>query len=964
MTSDEVVYTSPFTANYSVISIDYTTSTPLFAFSKENRTIYVNDSIDAEKSPPDQKVEILCTDLSTGRKRSITVNIRIGDVNDNAPVFTKPVYSITVSELTDLSSTISTSVRAVDADLTPDNNIVYYSLLDGPFNEYFSLVQTISTDLLLVKKLDYKTVSQMNLTIMAKDNPRTGVQFNSTCLLIINIKDEDDQNPVFNASIYRGIVSSNATSGSVIPITPTIYAYDPDIGIHANVTYSFHDSTGQSNSILDIDPLTAVVRLKFKPVKAEVYLLIQATQVDNPSRYGVALLTIQVQGSNVNAPVFTRSSYNVVITESFPKGEVVTTVVASDADIGSIIIYRLDDPTSHFSINNKTGDIILIKDLGYANKSKYTLQVTASDGIWQTNATLIINIWPSNRNPPQILTSVNSVDAQRIKGYFIIKIEANYTDIGTKLSFKLMTFTDLFSIDQTGQIMITAEPLMLIYNTYPLTVVVSDNGQPNYESSVVITVNFPAISNALMFSKTYYNVVITETFPKGQIVTTVIAISSNPSTSIVYSLDDPSGHFSINAKTGDIILSQELSYKNKSLYEMNVTAIDGKIETSALLVISIWAVNRYPPQILTTTHQVNAQRNKGDIIIRIEANDSDAGNSLSYKLLTFNDLFSISQQGDIMITADADKYINDSYALTVVVSDGGVLESVAVITVQFPARTAALVARAEIDNTAAIVLGVLAGVFLIIIIALVVFICRRRLMDKEHLDRAKKPVTTNDTKGLAFRQKQGTFGRQAKINMSFIEDIDSNVQENPLNVSNKGDYYNFVQNDQDSENYDVQKNSFKNLNNGAYYNFEPSDQESGSSDIQVETTIQPEGSNQDYVLINDNSDKQSHVSIDSEEYSPTDKNTVPPFFRNGSLSTNHDSSDSEFSYSPSPVDSNAMKKMLTPGSLARTKVPEENLSFEDENSISLNTSSTMENMDLETVSLSPGFQKQELTVYF
>ncbi|KAK0066567.1 cadherin-related tumor suppressor-like isoform X1 [Biomphalaria pfeifferi] len=988
---NEVVYTAPFTENYSIISIQTIFLTPssigLFAFNNESRTLYVNDTLDAEKKLPSPRIEIKCTEQAKGRTKSIYVVISIDDVNDNAPVFLKSIYSITVSETTDVGTVITSDVKAVDADLTPAFNIVYYSILDGPYSDYFSLAQMLSTDLTLAKKLDFETIQQMNLTIMAKDSPKEGISFNTTCLLIINIKDEDDQNPVFNATMYRGTVTHNASLGSVVPIEPKMFAYDPDVTFHTNVTYSFHgdeffyaqwnpflsgldlfsqNSSGQSNSILDINPVNAMVTLKSKPEASDVYLLIQATQVDNPSRYGVALLAIQVQGSNVNAPVFTRTAYNVVITEFFPKGEVVTTVVASDADSGSKILYSLDDATLHFSINNLTGDVLLMKELNYLNKSQYIMRVSASDGTLQTNASLTVSIWPGNRYPPQILTTSQHVQGQRVKGFFIIKVQANDSDIGTRLLYTLMTYADLFSIDQQGQIKITSEPYLLVYNSYPLTVVVSDNGQPNYQSSVVITVNFPINASSLTFSRPSYSVVITETFPKDQVITTVQAINSFNTSSLVYNMEDTSGHFSINSLTGDVMLIKEISYISKSQYVFNITAKDDLTKTYVPLTVNVWPVNRYPPQILSTARQVEALRDKGQIIIKILANDSDAiGTNLTFKLLTFNDLFTISQQGDIMTIANSDRYTNNSYAITVVVSDSGVpsYDTAAVITVNFPPLPAALVAAAEMSPVAAIVLGVLAGVFLIIIIILALFIFRRRLSDKKNLDKAKKPTSANETRALAYRQKQGTLGRQAKVNMGFIEDItelDVNVQENPLNGSSKGAYYNFIQGDQDSVSSDIQKSS----DTGIYHNTALSDQDSGSGDIQVETTVRPEGSDQDFVIINGNLDEQSVASTDSDEHSPTVKHSVPQLYRNESLSTNHDSSDSDISYSPSPVDTNGMKRLLMPGSLARTKVPEESLSYQDDNSISLNNSSSMENVNSDDLSYSPGYQKQELTVYF
>ena len=73
------------------------------------------------------------------------------------------------------------------------------------------------------------------------------------------------------------------------------------------------------------------ISLELSNIRSSV-LILQATQLDDPMRYGVALLSLQVQGQNVYAPVFSRDDIQVMRTEAFPVGEVIATVQASDLD--------------------------------------------------------------------------------------------------------------------------------------------------------------------------------------------------------------------------------------------------------------------------------------------------------------------------------------------------------------------------------------------------------------------------------------------------------------------------------------------------------------------------------------------------------------------------------------------------------------------------------------------------------
>ena len=69
------------------------------------------------------------------------------------------------------------------------------------------------------------------------------------------------------------------------------------------------------------------------------WLFFQATQIDNESRYGVAMLVITVAGQNSNAPQFIRDDYIVHVSELLPIGTVIVYVSATDIDMVSTLLY-------------------------------------------------------------------------------------------------------------------------------------------------------------------------------------------------------------------------------------------------------------------------------------------------------------------------------------------------------------------------------------------------------------------------------------------------------------------------------------------------------------------------------------------------------------------------------------------------------------------------------------------------
>ena len=64
---------------------------------------------------------------SPPRQGFSSVKISINDINDNAPVFLLSQYSVTISESTILNAIIVT-IEATDADATPANNQINYSI--------------------------------------------------------------------------------------------------------------------------------------------------------------------------------------------------------------------------------------------------------------------------------------------------------------------------------------------------------------------------------------------------------------------------------------------------------------------------------------------------------------------------------------------------------------------------------------------------------------------------------------------------------------------------------------------------------------------------------------------------------------------------------------------------------------------------------------------------------------------
>ncbi|XP_013406874.1 cadherin-89D-like [Lingula anatina] len=324
-------------------------------FNSATRAIILKKPVDLDNSTNVPSIYIVLDCVVKGAQVlniPVRVTVIVTDINDNAPIFLKPIYTVEISELTPVGTTIVTDILATDAD--KDNSFIEYSILPGPNSTYFDIPIPAQGKVTLNRSLDYDRGQRaMTVVIMAKDHPANGdPQFNTTVLLKVNITDGDDQNPKFLHPVYEGTVLENATRNTQVHMFTPIFAIDQDTGINTGVLYTIERSdstdTGDS-SYFYIDHRTGNIFVQKDTLfrGREFFFQVKATQQDNPDRNALAGVKIRVQASNVNPPKFLKDTYFATLVENVPIGTSVLTVSAKDMDFdgsqpqGSYLRYSL-----------------------------------------------------------------------------------------------------------------------------------------------------------------------------------------------------------------------------------------------------------------------------------------------------------------------------------------------------------------------------------------------------------------------------------------------------------------------------------------------------------------------------------------------------------------------------------------------------------------------------------------------
>ncbi|XP_069387507.1 cadherin-related family member 2 isoform X3 [Paralichthys olivaceus] len=410
--------------HYSIIN---STEAGLFKISRDNGVISVMSPIDREHVGDTVSLTVKATESKPnihGSQASATANVLINiiDLNDNKPKFYKcgdsgdAASCVTASHFTgDVfeHSLGSISINMTVKDLDKISRIKL--ILEGTDKDVFSVEpQYTSADSiiqLLVKQpklLDFEDKQQMVLQVVAIDEDEPS--YRSTATVTINIKDTNDNSPIFPHDTYKLNVSEHSPVGTIVA---TITAEDPDTMDQGNITYRLLPES--IRLYFDVEPKTGTIYVKNttlldREVRSLYSATLEARDIDE--KPGTTVLEITVTDINDQNPVFNRDSYLVFVEEG---GQLEIKIEATDGDDAdtenSQIVYGIMQSkySNNFTINPITG---VLKNKGKLDREaldpklngRIELNVTATDKgspPLSSVVTVIINVEDINDNVPQ-----------------------------------------------------------------------------------------------------------------------------------------------------------------------------------------------------------------------------------------------------------------------------------------------------------------------------------------------------------------------------------------------------------------------------------------------------------------------------------------------------------------------------------------------------------------------------------
>ncbi|XP_075902571.1 protocadherin gamma-A6-like isoform X13 [Nelusetta ayraudi] len=531
--------------------------------------------------------------------------------------------------------------------------------------------------------------------------------------LSLQLQDVNDNSPVFPKEIVKLEIRESAVKGARYRINA---AHDADIGKNSVQNYVLQQNpyfvlrTQTSNAGTKYGELVLERELD-REEEQEMKLVLTAVDGGTPQRSGTVVIHVIVLDANDNTPVFTEAVYKATLPENSPVNTPVVTIRAVDADEGvnGEVTYefsRISDKSQKlFSLNEKSGEIVVSGVIDYEEGVRYEIFIEAKDGYGlSSEAKLIIEIIDMNDNAPVIyVQSLSSPIPENMSPgseVGIINVQDRDSEsnrqvrcsIQQNVPFKLVpSIKNYYSLVTTGQL---DRELVSDYN---ITITATDEGSPPLSSSKTVHLSVADVNdNPPVFEEQSYNAYVSENNKPGSTLCSVTARDPDwrQNGTVIYSLlpgevngAPVSSYVSVNGDTGVIHAVRSFDYEQLRSLKVHVMARDnGSPPLSSNVSVSVFVsdVNDNSPQILYPAPEGNSFMTElvpkaahgGSLVSKVIAVDADSGQNawLSYHIVQSTDagLFTIGvHSGEIRTQRDISESDSMKQNLIVAVKDNG-----------------------------------------------------------------------------------------------------------------------------------------------------------------------------------------------------------------------------------------------------------------------------------------------------
>ncbi|XP_007519351.1 protocadherin-7 isoform X4 [Erinaceus europaeus] len=301
--------------------------------------------------------------------------VKVGDTNDNPPVFGQSVVEVYFPENNSPGERVAT-VLATDADSGKNAEIAYS--LDSSVMGTFT-IDPDSGDILVNTVLDREQMDRYEFKVNAKDKGIPVLQGSTS--VIVQVADKNDNDPKFMQDVFTFYVKENLQPNSPVGMVTVM---DADKGRNAEMSLYIEENSNIFS--IENDTGTIYSTMSFDREHQTTYTFrVKAVDGGDPPRSATATVSLFVMDENDNAPTVTlpRNLSYTLLPPSSNVRTVVATVLATDSDdgINADLNYSIvgGNPYKLFEIDSSSGVVSLVGKLTQKHYGLHRLVVQVND---------------------------------------------------------------------------------------------------------------------------------------------------------------------------------------------------------------------------------------------------------------------------------------------------------------------------------------------------------------------------------------------------------------------------------------------------------------------------------------------------------------------------------------------------------------------------------------------------------
>ncbi|KAF7206514.1 protocadherin Fat 3-like [Nothobranchius furzeri] len=350
----------------------------LFSIDSVTGIVVLEKSLDRE-SRDSYCVRVQATDR-VGQQGALSsqvdLTILVLDVNDNAPVFQRRDYSVTVPEDVAVGTEVL-RVLATSDDIGPNAEITY-NFRTGNELRKFTIDSKLGT-ISVTDDLDFEVCKDFYITVEAWDSGNPPLS--TATMVIIQLMDVNDNAPVFDQDIYNVLISEDAPVGQTVT---RVFAEDLDSQVNGRITYSI--LKGDRSNQFWIDPVSGVLKVNKRldrELVSRYTLSVQAFDSGSPAMSSTVVVNVDISDANDNPPIFSPPNSTAVMQLNQAAGATLLKLSASDLDSprnGPPFVFRIvsGNEGSFFSLD-QTGTLRSNRVFGPDAPREFVVEIQASD---------------------------------------------------------------------------------------------------------------------------------------------------------------------------------------------------------------------------------------------------------------------------------------------------------------------------------------------------------------------------------------------------------------------------------------------------------------------------------------------------------------------------------------------------------------------------------------------------------